>query len=80
MRWAAPKLQRECISHMTSIFAPTARRILSKGSRPVLRSDAEMNLPSVAAAKGSKGQIFIAVKPSSTKLWANSSARVMKAI
>jgi len=43
----------------------TAARILRNGSTPVTISCVEISRPSEASAKGSNGQIFIAVIPMS---------------
>ena len=53
---------------MTSILSPTAARILRHGPRPSSRSSRDRKLPPVRSASGSKGQIFIAVKPSDSRL------------
>ncbi|MNT27652.1 hypothetical protein D3C72_1632900 [compost metagenome] len=63
---------------MISILSPTALRIFSKGSSALFRSGIEIYWPRVFSAAASKGQIFMAVMPSSSNEWASSSARCRK--
>ena len=63
---------------MISIWSPTARRIFSNGSRAALSWAGVMDMPSFSMPAGSKGQIFMAVMPCSSRLSATASARVIK--
>ena len=74
---AMGRFHSEWNSTMISILSPTARRIFSNGSSAALSWAGVMDRPSFSMAAGSKGQIFMAPMPLSSRLSATASARFM---